>query len=189
MSRRVAALIGSRWTSVALRGIASVLFGVIAFARPEITLFALALVFGAYAFVDGIAALALAVHRHPVAHRGLLVFEGLLGIGVGVITLLWPKITLLALVFLMGIRFVVVGLVEVAAGIGLRGEEVGTRMLLGLGGLASLLLGILIFAWPGPSAVVLVTILGIYAFVFGLFLLALAFRLRKVTHRLVALAA
>lgn len=170
------------WSALALRGIASVVFGIIAFVRPGVTLFALAIVFGAYAFVDGVAALAIALRRGPVPHRTLIVIDGLCGIAAGIITLLWPKITLLAILIVMGIRFIVTGGFELLTGLRLRRERASTRVLFVLGGLASLALGLITLALPVPTAVVLMWILGIYAFVFGVVMLVLSVGVKHGTH-------
>jgi uncharacterized membrane protein HdeD (DUF308 family) len=173
------------WSSLLFRGIASILFGIIAFAWPGITLSALILLFGAYAFVDGVTALVVAVQRGARPHRWLLVVDGLFGIAAGVVTLFWPGITLLALVFVVGIRFVLSGVVEIATAIQLK-DELEVPVLYGLGGVASIVLGILAFVVPGVTALVLVTMLAAFALVFGIMMLVVAFRMRRPLHRVSA---
>ncbi len=170
------------WSSLLFRGIASILFGIIAFAWPGITVKALVLLFGAYAFVDGVSALALAVQRGGRRHRWLLVADGLFGIGAGVVALFWPGITLLALVFVIGIRFVVSGVVEIATAFRLK-DELEVPLLYGLAGVASVVLGILAFIVPGITALVLVTMLAAYALAFGIMMLVVAVRMRRPLHR------
>jgi uncharacterized membrane protein HdeD (DUF308 family) len=172
-----------RWSSLAFRGIASVLFGIVAFAWPGITLAALTLLFGAYAFVDGVIALVVAVQRGARPHRWLLVVDGLLGIGAGIVTLFWPGLTLLALILVIGARFVVTGAVQIAAASRLR-TELHNPGLYALAGVASIALGVLTFVLPGITALVVVTMLAAYALVFGIMMLVLAFRLRRATHRI-----
>ncbi|MDF2694723.1 MAG: hypothetical protein K0S65_3106 [Labilithrix sp.] len=170
-----------RWSSLVFRGVVSILFGILALAWPGKTLVALTLLFGAYAFVDGVTALVVAIQRGAQPHRWLLVVDGLLGIGAGVAALFWPGITLLALIFVVGIRFVIMGAVQIAAAIQLK-DELRTPVLYGLAGVASLLVGILAFVVPGITALVLVTMLAVYAIVFGLMLFTLAYRLRRATQ-------
>ncbi|HVJ91687.1 MAG TPA: DUF308 domain-containing protein, partial [Labilithrix sp.] len=98
-----------RWASLISRGVVSILFAIVAFAWPQVTLAALTILFGAYAFIDGVTALVVAVQRGSHPHRWLLVIDGLLGVAAGVITLFWPGITLLALVFVVGLRFLLSG--------------------------------------------------------------------------------
>lgn len=172
-----------RWSSLLLRGAVSVLFGIAALMRPGITLVALTFLFGAYAFADGVVALIVAVHRGAQPHRWLLALDGLVGIGVGVVTLLRPDVTLLMLLLLIGIRFAVAGALQVAAAIQMR-HEIEMPWLYGLAGVASLAFGVLTFVFPGVSAVVLVRMLAIFALVFGAMMVGLAFRVRSATHRI-----
>lgn len=176
-------LLTPRWSYVLVRGIASIVLGVLALAWPGPTLGALTLMFGAYAFADGVITLVLAARRGPAPHRWLVVVDGGIGIAAGVATLLWPGITLLTLVLLMGIRFLVAGIFQVATAISLR-HELDSPFLYGVGGAASVALGIVTFIMPGATAMVLVTFLGIYAVVFGVAMSMLSFRLRRVDHEL-----
>lgn len=172
-----------RWSSLIFRGIVSILFAIVAFAWPGITLAALTLLFGAYAFVDGVTALVVAVQRGAHANRWLLVLDGLIGIAAGVATLFWPGITFLALVFVIGIRFVISGALQIAAAVQLK-DELRSPVLYGIAGLASLALGVLAFVVPGITALALLTMLAAFALVFGVMMIALAFRLRRATHRI-----
>jgi uncharacterized membrane protein HdeD (DUF308 family) len=167
--------------SLAWRGIVSVIFGVVALAWPGITLAALTLLYGAYAMADGVFTLIVAARgKHP--HRWLLVLDGALGIGVGVVTMFWPGITMLILIFMIGARFLIMGALEIAAAIRLR-KLIPTPFLYGLGGFFSLVVGVLAFVWPGLTAVALVTILGVYALFFGGAFLALAVTVWRQSRR------
>ncbi len=169
----VASLTGSLSApSLAWRGIISVIFGVVALAWPGVTLAALTLLYGAYAFADGVLALIVSIRGHR-DHRWLLVIDGLLGIGVGLVTAFWPGLTLLVLVFVIGARFLIMGALQIAAAIKMR-RVIPTPFLYGFGGLLALLVGVLAFAMPGLTAVALVTMLAVYALFFGFALLALA---------------
>jgi uncharacterized membrane protein HdeD (DUF308 family) len=159
--------------SLAWRGIISVIFGVVALAWPGVTLAALTLLYGAYAMADGVFALIVAAQgKHD--HRWLLVVDGLLGIGVGVVTMFWPGITMLVLIFMIGARFLLMGGLQIAAAIKMR-KLIPTPILYGLGGLCSVILGALAFVLPGLTAVALVTMLGVYSLFFGAAFLALGF--------------
>jgi uncharacterized membrane protein HdeD (DUF308 family) len=170
--------------SLAWRGIVSVVFGIVALAWPGVTLAALTFLYGIYAMVDGFFALIVAAQgKNP--HRWLLVVDGLFGVGVGVVTLLWPGITLLVLVLMIGARFLIMGGLQIAAAIKLR-KLIPSPILYGLGGLASLLLGVLTFVVPAVTALLLVTMLGVYSLFFGGVFLALGFvvwRATRPTHR------
>lgn len=175
------ALLTPSWSSLLFRGIASLIFGIAALGWPGITLGALTLLFGAYAFADGVIALIVAIQRGPRPHRWLLVLDGILGIGAGIATLLWPGLTLLMLILLMGARFTVMGALEIGAAIAMR-HELKSPWLYGLAGVASIILGLLTFLMPGLSALVLVTMLGVYGLVFGVALIVQAIRARSATH-------
>ena len=166
------------WWAVALRGLAAVLFGIAAFVWPQITLAVLVLLFGAYALVDGIFSL---VHAFGsgTEFRGLFVVEGLAGIAAGTVALVWPQITAVALVYLIAAWAVVTGILEIVAAIQLR-KAIDNEWLLGLGGLASVVFGVILALQPGAGALAMVWVIGAYAIVSGVLLIALGFRLRAV---------
>ena len=168
------------WWAVALRGVAAVLFGLIALVWPTITLLALVVLFGAYVLVDGLIALAVAAFggRGAMGRRGWLVFEGITGIIMGVLTFAWPDITTLVLLWFIAAWALVTGALEIVAAIRLR-REIEGEWLLGLGGALSVLFGILLAIWPATGALALVIIIGAYAIVFGVVLVGLALRLRR----------
>src|SRR5258706_13575712 len=99
-----------------VRGIVSVVFGIIAFAWPGVTIAALVVIFGAYAIVDGVANLVLGLTRTPTHGRSVaMALQGLVGIAAGVLTFMWPGITALALVFFIGAWAIVTGVFEIVA--------------------------------------------------------------------------
>jgi uncharacterized membrane protein HdeD (DUF308 family) len=177
----------SYWWIVALRGLAGVLFGIAAFVWPEITLTVLVLMFGAYAVVDGVFALIYAFSSGTPL-RGLRVVEGLTGIVIGVIALVWPGITALALLYVIAAWAVLTGILEIIAAIDLR-KVIDNEWLLGLGGLASVVFGVILALQPNAGALALIWLIGAYAIVFGALLIALSFRLRGVGQQLNAPAA
>jgi uncharacterized membrane protein HdeD (DUF308 family) len=165
------------WGWVALRGVLAIVFGVIAFFEPQSAFAALVLLFGAYAFVDGVFAL-IALFRGPGERFWVLVLEAIVGIGIGILTIARPAVTALALLYYVGIWAILTGIFELAAAIRLRKEITG-EFWLGLAGVLSIAFGILLFVVPGSAALALTIWIGAYAFVFGVMLLLLAFRLRK----------
>src|SRR3954454_7502588 len=165
------------WWAISLRGLAGILFGIITFVSPGISLAALVLLFGAYAFADGVLSIVSAVRRRGADRWWLLLLQGIVGIGAGIVTLLWPAITALALLFVMAAWALVGGALQVAAAIRLR-KVISGEWLLALGGVLSIALGVLLIVFPGPGALALVIWIGAYAFVFGIVLLVLGFRLR-----------
>ncbi|HEX5962620.1 MAG TPA: HdeD family acid-resistance protein [Gemmatimonadales bacterium] len=170
------------WWVVLIRGLIGILFGLVTFFAPAISLAALVIVFGAYAFADGVFAIISAVRRRGTDRWWLLLLEGVVGIAAGVVTLLWPGITALALLYLIAAWALVTGALEIAAAIRLRKAITG-EWLLALSGVVSIALGVMLALFPGPGALALVIWIGAYAFVFGALLIGLSFRLRSLGPR------
>lgn len=166
------------WWVVFLRGLAGIIFGLITFFEPGISLAALVLLFGAYAFVDGVLSIVTAVRRRGADRWLLLLLEGIAGIFAGLATFFWPAITAIVLLYLIAAWALVTGVLEIAAAIRLRKVITG-EWLLALTGVASVILGVLLILAPGPGALAVVIWIGAYAFVFGALLIALSFRLRS----------
>ncbi|MGZ6071323.1 MAG: HdeD family acid-resistance protein [Myxococcaceae bacterium] len=166
------------WGWMALRGVLAILFGVVALASPASAFAAIVLVFGAYAFVDGVFALVALFRGAPKERFWVLVFEAIVGIGIGILTIAQPAATALGLLYYVGIWSILTGILEVVAAIRLRKEITG-EFWLGLAGVLSVLFGIVLFAAPGPAALALSIWIGVYAILFGVMLLMLAFRLRR----------
>jgi uncharacterized membrane protein HdeD (DUF308 family) len=162
-----------------LRGIFAVIFGVLALALPGITLAALFLLFGAYAAADGILAVASGIRAARRQDRWwVLIIEGVAGIVAGLIAFFVPFAAALAFAYLFAGWALVTGALEIAAAIRLR-REIEHEWLLGLTGVLSVLLGTFVAAFPGVGLVALVWTIGAYAIVFGVLMIALAFRLRR----------
>jgi len=167
------------WWFLVFRGICAILFGILAFVWPGITLASLILLFGAYALVNGAFAIAMAI-RAPAGSpgRGATVVLGVLSIGVAVLTMFFPGITALSLVIMIGAWAIVTGVFEIAAGTQLRRLMRGTWVLV-VSGALSVLFGILLIAMPAAGALSLVWFIGGYAIVFGALLLTSAVQLKK----------
>jgi uncharacterized membrane protein HdeD (DUF308 family) len=168
------------WWLVVLRGVLGILFGVIAFAMPILTLFSLTLVYAAYMLVDGTFAIAAAVRAARRRQRwGLLTAEGVVTILAGIVAFIWPGLTIIVFVLLIAAWAVVSGALTIAAAVRMRRRK--GRWLIGLGGLASVIFGMLLVAWPPVGAVVLLWWLGAYAIAFGAILIGAGIRLRSLT--------
>jgi uncharacterized membrane protein HdeD (DUF308 family) len=178
-------VLARNWWSLVLRGVLGILVGILTFVWPGITLTALVFLFGAYALVDGVVSIA-GVIRAAESHErwGALLIEGIAGILAAAVTVLWPPITALALVYVMAAWAIVTGIFEIVAAVRLRKHITG-EWLLALSGIVSLLFGILVAALPLAGALVLALWFGAYAFFFGVLLVVLGFRLRnwgKIPH-------
>jgi uncharacterized membrane protein HdeD (DUF308 family) len=171
------------WGWVVARGVAAVIFGLGALFAPGGTWVVLMSFFAAYAFIGGVAAIVTAVSRETRADRpwGLLLMEGLLGIAVAVVWVLWPAATSLAFLYVLGSWAVVSGILEIGTAIRLRKIIRGEWMLV-LAGVLSLAIGVTIWLWPVAGALALVWWLGGYAIVFGTLLIGVALRLRRLTR-------
>jgi uncharacterized membrane protein HdeD (DUF308 family) len=163
------------WWALALRGLVAVLFGLLTFLLPGITLVTLVLLFGAYSLVDGLCNV-IAFFR-VASHHWALLIEGVIGIIAGILTFAWPAITAIVLLYLIAFWAIFTGVFEIIAGIRLR-KAITNEWLLLVMGVLSLLFGVLILFAPGVGALAIVLWIGAYALVFGIFMLALAFRLR-----------
>jgi uncharacterized membrane protein HdeD (DUF308 family) len=171
-------VLARNWGWVALRGGAALMFGLIALFNPRITLAALVLLFGAYALVDGAFNVFSAIaHRREQPHWVSLLIGGVVGIVAGVLTFLWPAISAMALLFLIAAWALLVGVLEIGAAVRLRKVITGEWLLV-LSGVLSVLLGLLLFAFPATGALAVVMWIGAFSLVHGVLLLALGFRLR-----------
>ena len=171
-------ILAKNWWSLLLRGIAAILFAGIAVISPGITVGALVLLFGAYALADGVLCIIGAVRAAQAHERWLvLVLEGFAGIATSVLTMIWPIVTLLVLIFLIAAWALVTGILEIVAAVRLK-KLIRGEWLLALSGVASVVLAVLLVAMPLTGALALALWMGAYAFVFGVLLIALAFRLR-----------
>jgi uncharacterized membrane protein HdeD (DUF308 family) len=166
------------WWSVLIRGLLAILIGIVALALPGVTVTALVFLFAGYAFVDGVVSIIGAVRAVAAKERwGSLLIEGIAGIAAGVITVLWPAITALTLIYVIAAWAIVTGVLEITAAVRLR-RHISGEWLLALSGVASVIFGVLVAAVPLAGALVLAVWFGAYEVVFGTLLVALGFRLR-----------
>lgn len=176
-------VLSRNWWAFTIRGVASVLFGVLVLALPGIALFALVILFGAYALVDGVFALIAAVRAAEAHNRWAhLLFVGIFGILVAAITFFFWQITAFALLYLIAAWAVVTGILELVAAFELRRHLPGELWWV-LAGLASIAFGVILILRPLSGALAVVWIIGIYAVLFGGFLIGLSLRLRGLAGR------
>ena len=169
-------VLADSWWSVGLRGLLAIAFGLICLLVPPAAILALIILFSAYMLVDGVLAIASGIKAARNGERwGLLILEGLVSIAAGVIAFLWPAITAVAFVILIGVWAIISGALMLTAALALKIDH--GRWWLALAGIASVIFGIVLLIAPVVGAVVLTWWLGAYAIVFGAFLLVLAFQL------------
>ena len=163
---------------MALRGVIAILFGLAALLRPAIALEALILLFGAYALVDGVFAIVgIFGGTRGGTPRWLLLLEGVVSILAGIIAFIFPGLTAIALLYLVAAWAVLTGLAEITTAIRLRQEIRGEWALI-LGGILSVLFGVLLAVLPGVGILSLIWLIGAYAVAFGVLLLITAFQVR-----------
>ena len=155
-----------RW-ALGLNGLLSVAVGVVILVWPDISLYALTILFGAYALATGVVGFFAAFSGSAKDERGWLIVSSLLGIAVGVIVLVWPNMSALALLYVIGAYAVVLGLIAIYGAFVLPLDG-GDSALLGLTGLVSILFGVVMFAKPGDGALVVLALIAAFALVIGI---------------------
>lgn len=171
-------VLSRNWWVVVLRGALAVLFGIAALLWPQLTLRVLVVVFGVYALADGLFEVVTAFSdRKTFDGWWLFLVEGLVTVAAGVVAILWPAITALVLLYVIAAWAIITGLFKVVAALRLR-REIEGEWLLVVSGLLSVVFGILIAFQPGAGALALVWLIGAYAILFGVLVIALGFRLR-----------
>ena len=170
-------------TMFLFRGLVAILFGVLALVWPGLTLAVLVYLFGFFALISGIAAVAAALRNREMHGWGALLFEGILGILAGVVALIWPGITALAFLYLLAAWAIITGILQLIAPLAFP-MSVGRGVLTALSGVLSIVFGVLIAAQPASGLLTVVWLIGIYAIVAGIMSIALYFESRSVASSL-----
>jgi uncharacterized membrane protein HdeD (DUF308 family) len=171
--------VARHWWIVLIRGIFAVLLGCIALAVPAVTALALALLFGAYALVDGLVAIVASFRMSGSgATRGWLAAEGVLGVLFGIAALTFPGITLLLLVYIVAGWAIVTGVTAISTAWRVR-KEISGEWLWMLVGALSIVFGILVVFEPGAGLFAVVYTFAFYALLTGIAFIGLSLRLRS----------
>ena len=184
LQESIANILSKKWWVLLLRGALAIAFGVLTWTQPGITLSALVMLFGFYVLADGVLGVwtAIAGHRE-LDHWIALVLWGAVSIGVGILTFTAPGLTAIALLFYVAIWAIATGALQIVAAIRLR-KEIEGEWLLVLGGLVSVVFGVMLMSRPGVGALAVLGIIAIYAVIFGVILVILAFKVRSFGKRL-----
>jgi uncharacterized membrane protein HdeD (DUF308 family) len=167
--------VAQNWWAIVLRGVFGVIFGIGAFIWPDITLAALVLLYGAYALVEGLLAVAAAVMGpRPGGFLWGMLLAGVVSVVAGVLTFLWPGLTALALLYFIAVWAIVRGVFEIVAAVQLR-KEIENEWLLGLSGLLTIVLGLFLMVAPGAGILAVLWWVGATAIVFGILMIILGF--------------
>jgi uncharacterized membrane protein HdeD (DUF308 family) len=169
------------WPVLLVRAVFAVALGMVALIWPTITLLALAWAFGIYAIIDGVTQIIDGIRRRDRPRWWVSLLLGLLALAAGVVALIWPNITAVALAVVVGIWLLVTGVIEIISAAQQRRERRRVAWL-GLAGLLSVMFGVLALAWPVLGAFALAALLGAFAMVYGAVLAALALALRNAAN-------
>jgi uncharacterized membrane protein HdeD (DUF308 family) len=170
-----------RW-AIGLQGLASVIFGVLILVWPELSVYALTIVFGIYSLATGISAFVAAFSSQMKEERGSLILSGLLGIVVGIMVLAWPGISAMALLYVIGAYAVILGALAIIASLRLPLDGRDTALMV-LNGLVAILFGIVIFAKPGAGALAVLALIAAFALVVGITELVVAIGGKDILER------
>lgn len=172
-------LLARHWWVFAVRGIAAVAFGVLAFAWPALTLVVLVALFAAYALIDGIFLLASLARGDADArrHAWSVAIMGVIGVVAGIVAFALPGITALTLLYVVAFWSIALGVFQIVAAIRLR-REIEGELWMALGGVLAIVFGAYLVIFPGAGLLSLVWLVGLWAVVFGISSLVLAWRLR-----------
>jgi uncharacterized membrane protein HdeD (DUF308 family) len=166
------------WWALALRGVAAILFGLMAIVLPGLTLAVLVVLFGAYAVVDGAFAVVAGLRSVKGKRRTLLLAEGLLGVFAGLLALLWPGLSAVFLLYIVSLWAIFGGVLRIATAILLRSEIEKMWAMISSGALL-VLLGVILGALPGVGLLSLAWLIGIFALGAGVALVWIALRVRN----------
>jgi uncharacterized membrane protein HdeD (DUF308 family) len=167
------------WWALALRGLVAVLFGLAALFWPGLVLTALILLFGAYVLVDGVLVIIAAFRSSRVGMtKWVLLTEGGIGILFGIVALGWPDLTALGLLYIIAFWAVLAGIAKILRAILLR-REIESEWSMALGGILSVILGIVLLFLPGTALLAYAWLIGLFALALGIMLIVYAFRARR----------
>ncbi|MCZ4077180.1 HdeD family acid-resistance protein [Rhodococcus sp. H36-A4] len=173
------------WWAVLIRGIVAIVFGIVALAWPDVTVWALVVVFGAYAIVDGVSAIVRAARSRKVESGWVWwMLGGFVSLAAGIVALVWPNITAIAVVFVIGIWAILGGILEIAGSLRLRRLDGATHWVgLMIAGVLELLFGLILVFFPGSGILGIVWLVGVFALLFGIAFVVSAFQLRSMAKK------
>lgn len=169
------------WWLILLRGVLAIIFGILTFIWPGLTLLTLVALYGAFALLDGVFSLVAAVTNGAPAPRWWLALVGVLGIGAGLLTLFLPELTGMVLLYFIAGWAIAAGIFQIIGAINLRKEIEGEWLLIA-SGILSVIFGVLIFIYPGAGALGVAFAIGTFAIAYGALLVAFSLRLRKMAE-------
>lgn len=167
------------WWALLVRGIIAILFGILAFTWPGMTLAVLVLLYGSYVAIDGVFALVGAFRGGNVPRRWWLAAVGVLSLLAAFATFAFPGLTAFILILFIGSWALLRGIMEIVGAVQVR-KLIDNEWLLVLHGFVSVLFGLLVLSMPGAGALALVWLIASYAIVAGILMIGFSLRLRSV---------
>jgi uncharacterized membrane protein HdeD (DUF308 family) len=179
--------ISKYWWVFTLRGLIAIAFGLAALVWPALTLGVMVLLFGLFALFEGGLAILTSFGKGDEKGGWTLMLEGLAGILVCVIVLLgtsigamlWPRVAAVMLVYYIAGWAILAGLFKIITAFRIRTEVKG-EWVLGLSGLISILVGLILILRPGAGVLTVAWLIGLYAIILGIFQLLLGLKYRKI---------
>ncbi|MDJ0394611.1 HdeD family acid-resistance protein [Rhodococcus sp. G-MC3] len=173
------------WWAVLLRGVFAVIFGIVALVWPSVTVWALVVVFGAYAIVDGISAIIRAVQARKVESGWIWwLLGGVVSLVAGIVAFVWPDITALAAVFVIGFWAIMGGILEIAGSFRLKKFDGAAHwVVLLVAGILELLFGIVLVFFPVSGILSIVWLVGVFAVMLGVLFVVSAFQVRSAAKK------
>lgn len=176
-------ILAQNWWIILWRGIAALIFGLLTWFNPVITLYVMLLFFGGYAFVDGVLGIIMAIKtRHSHQDWWFLLISAIANLVVGIAVFVMPVISVVVLIYFLAIWAVATGLLQIIVAIGLRKVIKGEGWII-LGGILSIIFGVILFMNPIQGGIAITWLMGIYAVVFGIINIVLAFSVRRSLHK------
>ena len=171
-------LLNRSWWMLALRGIVAILFGVLALIWPGLTLLWLVVLFAVFAILAGVVSIMAALRAREHGGWGIALLFGIVSVVAGVLAIVFPGITALTLILLIGANALVTGLLDIVMAVRLR-RQMQREWLLVAAGVVSVIFGAIVMVFPAAGALALVWFVSFYATLTGILLLMLAFRARR----------
>jgi uncharacterized membrane protein HdeD (DUF308 family) len=171
------------WWMLVVRGIAALIFGALALAWPALTLYILVVFFAVYALVVGAVALVAGLRNRSEDGWWLVSLLGLVSLALGVLAVLYPGMTALVLVLVIGAGALITGIIDLAIAIRLR-KEIRNEWFLGLAGIISIFFGAFVLISPGAGALALVWLIALQSIAIGVLFTIIGLRVRSAERTL-----
>jgi uncharacterized membrane protein HdeD (DUF308 family) len=180
MDTNVKSIANAVWWLVLLRGILLAIFGIIALVSPGIALLALVWVFGLFAILEGVVVIVIAIRSRGEPHWVWTVVQGVISVLAGIVALVWPGLTALALLFVVAFWAIVLGIGEIAGAFASRRSGSSGWGWTLAAGILNVIFGVVLLIWPAGGILTLVWLIGIFTLAGGIMLVVLAFKVRSI---------